>query len=213
MQQALLISYFIALGCSAIVCYWFRQRHQPPLTWLWVYLVITLATDAFAEYLHVTGWPFQPVFILYGPVEYAFIATLYRQVIDNRLVKKIILLAIPGYALVCFVYYFQLKYLTHYYIFNLRGCLIISVVLYYFQELYNRNQIVDLKNEPMFFVSIGNLLFWSGTFFIMGLVNPLNKLNPVAGKLLFAINPILNIFLYFTYARAIVCKRKVNPSS
>jgi hypothetical protein len=208
MEKALLAIYFFSLGFSTAVCFFFRRRHEFPINSIWIYLGLTFLVDAYSEYLYQIGLKFQYLYIIYGPVEYFFIASVYYYQFKNKLIRKAIPISIIIYAISSIIYGLILKYETHYYIFNLRGALIISLLLIYFNELYKRNEIIDLKNEPIFWISIGNLFFWSGTFFIMGLVTPLNKIDPKIGTLLFSINPILNIFSYNMFIKAILCKRK-----
>jgi hypothetical protein len=209
MQEALLISYFVVLGVSCIICLYRRKMHEYPISSVWLFLAVTFVADSVAEYLHLTKRPFQFVYIIYAPFEYFCIVALYYYSLNNNVVKKIILTSVPIYLITTIISYFVLNHTTHYHIFNLRGCLTICILLFYFRELYKRNEIVYLKNEPMFWISLGSLFFWSGNFFLVGLISPLHKIDPRAAELLYLINPVLNIIFYLMLARALLCNRKV----
>jgi hypothetical protein len=208
----ILTAYFITLGYSILVCFKHRKRHEYPISYVWLYLTLTFLIDIASEILDSIGKEFQYLYILFAPVEFYFISTIYYFNTKRIYWKRTIQASFLIYLITCVVYLVILNSNTHYHIFNLRGGLIILMALVYFDELYKKNDYVELQSEPIFWISIGNLFFWAGNFFIVGLVTPLNAIDPNAAELMYLINPALNIFLYIMLAKGLRCYRKVVPS-
>jgi hypothetical protein len=137
--------YFASLIISAVVCFIYRQRQPRHLKILWIYLLLTLLFDATSEVLRLSGKKFQYIYILFGPIEYFFISNIFYNSVANRLYKQFIKYSIVGYTIFCLIFVFILKSNTHYLIFNIRGCFISAIILFYLWELYKKNEIIELK--------------------------------------------------------------------
>jgi hypothetical protein len=185
------------------------KKLKKVLKFLPVYLLLTLLVDLFSEYIDYFGENCQYVYIIFAPVEYFFISFFFYKHINNQTVKYGIIFSQISYLLICLWYFFILGFTKHYFIFNLRGFFIIVITLLYFKELYSTKEVINLKNESIFWIGIGNLFFWTGTFFTVALITPIRNIDPQMGDLLYSINPLLNIFLYSMFTKAILCNKQV----
>jgi len=132
----------------------------------------------------------------------------YYLLLEKRTYRNIVL---AGFS--CFAFYFAYHFLYH--IENIRtidfsdfvveGLFICVYVVAYLLELYRKDVIVILKQNPHFWISIGNLIFFSGCMFIMGFSNYLRQNDIELYARLVYINYFLNLLLYSLYIKAFLC--------
>lgn len=151
----------------------------------------------------------QILFHIYGPIEYTCIAYIYSSTFKSVIAKKLTLLSIFIFILFSTFSSLYLQSLTDTpYNFLLRCLLIIGLSLFYFYELYQKEEVINLARLPMFWISVGNFAFYAGNFFLMGLIDTLERMHSDLVKPLFNINTILNIFLYVMFIVGFSCKRR-----
>jgi hypothetical protein len=89
--------------------------------------------------------------------------------------------------------------------FVVEGVFICVYVVFYLLELYNTNTHIILNKNPHFWISIGNLIFFSGCTLVMGFLNNLRKDYKELYHELVYINYFLNLLLYSFYIKAFLC--------
>ncbi|AWV97906.1 hypothetical protein DJ013_06885 [Arcticibacterium luteifluviistationis] len=157
----------------------------------------------------VIGINNQFLFHIYGPIEYMFLSYLYYSHLKSQSQKKFILLSIPLFLLLSISTSLFFQELTETpYNFLLRCFLIILFCLLYFAQLYKSSEVFDIYRIPLFWISVGHFIFYGGSFFLMGLIDEIEKIDIGIAKSLFQINTYLNIFLYSMFIIAFTCNRK-----
>jgi hypothetical protein len=81
-------------------------------------------------------------------------------------------------------------------------------ILYLFETVKQEEEF-EVTRNPMFWISLGNLLFFSGSFFSYGFGSYLAaKGNTHAADIIFWIARVLNILLYILYFIGFLCLRR-----
>jgi hypothetical protein len=76
--------------------------------------------------------------------------------------------------------------------FLLNNALITVYISYYFYIIIKKN--VDINGY--FWISVGGLFYYFGSFLLNGMIFLIAKVDPHAGNLLFSLNLVLNMFFY-----------------
>ncbi len=89
--------------------------------------------------------------------------------------------------------------------FVVEGAFITLFSLYYLIELYRSQEQVKFLRYPHFWITAGNLIFYSGASFFMGFALTLWKVNKTLYTQLVPIVQILNLMLYSLYIKGLLC--------
>lgn len=81
-------------------------------------------------------------------------------------------------------------------------------ILYLFETVRQEEEF-EVTRNPMFWISLGNLLFFSGSFFSYGFGSYLMYKQSELAETVFWIARILNILLYILYFIGFLCLRKI----
>lgn len=192
-----------------IVGIMYRKYHEFNIRILPILIFIILVVETSGYTLKmILNINNQFLFHIYGPIEYTFLAYLYGSSYENRVATKITYYSVILFFLFSFLDSFYLQKITETtYNFLLRCLLILLLVLYYFFEKYKSIEVYNLYRLPLFWISIGNFFFYVGNFFLMGLIDILEKTHPSMVNSLFLINTFLNIFLYLMFIVGFLCKK------
>jgi len=137
-----------------------------------------------------------PVFHLHTIVEYVFIMIITSSIISNKRFNKVALL----FIIIFFVFnlinvffiegIFSLNFLPR----GIEGLSAIGICIYFFYQLFNADETLDLIHYPYFWLFSGWLIYFSGTFFLFIYNNQagFNITFPV-------IHSVLNILLNLVY--------------
>ncbi|MEA5257398.1 hypothetical protein VB264_06360 [Arcicella aquatica] len=199
---------------TVVICFFvslLNQKHNEPYFKVFTFLLFVIIVVETSGYTinKVLKSDNQFLFHIYGPIEYTCIAYIYSSTFKNRIAKKITLFSIFIFIIFSAFSSLYLQTFTDTpYNFLLRCLLIIGLSLFYFYELYLKDEIIILTKLPMFWISVGNFFFYAGNFFLMGLIDTLERMHSDLVKPLFNINTILNIFLYVMFIVGFLCKRR-----
>lgn len=147
---------------------------------------------------------------LYQPFEFTFISLIYRETIKGETFKNCIKYLIPIFWVVAIILSVAVEGITSYntYSFILGSVIIIFYGLRYIYELYDSPpETNSLLTVPFFWINTGNLFFYCGTFFQMGLNSYIDSLDPDMATGLQVINKALNYALYIFYFIGFVCRK------
>jgi hypothetical protein len=209
-MSELIALYFVSVLLALMAILFTYHRHVFSVKLLAFLLIAIILVEGVGLVLKHYGYSHRSVYKLYGPTEYIFIGYLYASHFRNQRACQIVIISIGLFLLLSITESFLLpNYFKARFNFLLRSLLIISLVLYYFYELYTDDLVLRLQNEPLFWISVGNFFFYTGTFFVMGLVAKLEKVNFELSEKVFLINPMLNIFLYSMFTVGFLCKPKI----
>lgn len=170
-------------------------------------LGLTLAVELTAEFLIAAKVDFTWLYHIFVVVEYSLVCVYFLQLMEARY-RKIILFSIPVFACVSLG-------ISHY-MYNFRSfpgmnintegflvCLVSSYSLLNLPEAKEYNRVVK---HPDFWITVGWMIFFAGTFFSNGLYSYLYGLNREQALELFAlVNKPLNLVLYSCLTIGFIC--------
>lgn len=84
---------------------------------------------------------------------------------------------------------------------------LLIVVINYFVQFTQGDEIMHWKTDPWFYVSIGLFIFYIGTFPYFGLLNTLNKHYHILYDKYTIIMFVLDQLMYYSFATAFICGR------
>ena len=175
-------------------------------------LILGLMVELVAELPFVHAEVRNDIGAFYTMAEYAFLSYIISNFIHSRskqlLIRYSILVLVPVFILIELTVANRspnLKYLTV----LIENPLVCLWTIIYLFEAATEDYEFEVAQNPMFWISLGNLLFFSGSFFSYGLGSYLLAGGSrVTADKLFNIARILNILLYILYFIGFVCLRK-----
>lgn len=188
-------------GLIALLMWWKRTDRR---LHLFVSLYFSnIVTEVIADVWHVY-FPYHINQTIGCFLLFAYYHSLFRQ----KNIKKWVWIAFSIYLTFFTVYFIQKQgqFLRFDPIdFVVEGVFITLFSLYYLIELYRSNEQILYLRHPHFWITIGNLLFYSGASFFMGYAFTLSKENmPVYTQLSYIVY-FLNLMLYSLYLYAFIC--------
>ncbi len=185
-----------------------------------IFLMVTLGSELFAIswklVLHETGyWSLSKsnlwVYNLYIVPQYLFYFLFYAMLLDQKLTKKTkcLLSLIYIFLAVANMIFIQSMNQLNTYTIILGGILVVICSSRYFIQEFNRKFPVAVHRHPLFWISLGALVFHSVSIPYFIFINYLSKNNLPIAIALFNILLALNIIMYSLYLTAFLC---LNPS-
>lgn len=179
--------------------------------WLFIPLIgINLGIEVLRDFLPDDS-PVEPSILLFQViVEYSILSLIISYFIQSPLKKKIIVgsvfVVIPVFILLQIFLISRnesYKYLNQ----TIEAPFICVWTILYLFEVARHEYEFEISTNPMFWISLGNLLFYSGSFFSYGFGGYLMSTDPKWGQTIFLIAQILNILLYILYFIGFLCLR------
>jgi hypothetical protein len=147
---------------------------------------------------------------IFTTIEFMFYSWLFYKEIINYNYRKIIitsaffLLA----AIIINILFVQGLHTIHTYTFLGGSVLMVFFVFLYFYDLFLKEQAVVLKKNPMFWISIGLLFYYTGMFSFYAFLHVVSDEMKVRyGQLFMVLANIFNIILYSCFTIAFLCRR------
>jgi hypothetical protein len=202
--------HFFLLSVALVV--FFRKYHHYALylKFIGFFLVVTLLFDfaaALIMFYKPLGQKLGNNLFLYHiltPIQYSFIALLYRDQIQNPRYKKIIIASIPLFILFSLAISGTIQGFSDYnsYALLLKYILTILWILVYLRQLVVAEYYTSLQREPLFWISTALLIHAVGNIFVEGLANYLIANFGNYFTKIYYIYSVLNymLFLFFTIA-------------
>ena len=144
-------------------------------------------------------------------VEFGLLAWMYRQVLRPSRLSRWIPAVVAVFSLASLLPYLGLASLSQFNTFQrfAESLLVLGLVLAYFHKTIRELLIIHLEREPMFWVSVGLLLYFSGNVFIFISSNYVIQHSRALSIKMWAIHALLYIILNALYAVALW----ISPSS
>lgn len=198
------ITLVLALAAS-IKCY----KHRKYVLFIPL-LIISLTVEILSELIEDADA--KKILSLYTAVEYSLLSFIISNFINSQKKKTFIRLSIL--VLVPFFIFIQLvlavRNTSYKFLDSMIEAPILCVwtILYLFETAKQDEEFEIFKN-PMFWISLGNLLFFSGSFFSYGFGSYLASTgHETLANQIFWIARMLNILLYFLYFIGFICLPK-----
>ncbi|GGB13464.1 hypothetical protein [Puia dinghuensis] len=155
---------------------------------------------------------------LFNPLtifQYCFYFFLLYRIIRQPVVRKIAFHLIWIYPLIAGlnILLYQKINTFHTITYSLGGLLVVALCIFYFFELFQRPQSVNLTRNPDFWICSGLLFYFSCSFPLYGMANNLGKMPRFIIVNLNSIFNVLDILLYTSLVIAFLCRLKIRKSS
>ena len=147
-------------------------------------------------------------------LELAIFSHFYYQLIQNRTVKMLIILS--NLLFILFYVYMGISDKNFYdkgitertqsVVYTVEGVILLILCSIYFFELFKNLPVVNLKNEPVFWVSVGLLFFMACTLPYSLMENYIEKYDSDLSFTLYSLFYIFYTILFIMIIRAYLCK-------
>jgi hypothetical protein len=144
-----------------------KKIKEWPIWVIFLYCLYSLVNNLFILYYSNHGVKFTKLLYFFTLFEYLLFATILFIILKGNLVKKLILIISPIFALVCiyFTFFVNLKRFDSIQT-SIECILIILLCLYYFYEQLTRPDVEFIYNSYKFWIVIALLLYLAGSFFL-----------------------------------------------
>jgi len=192
-------------------------RFIPFYTFFFLLVSFSVASAAIGKSLN-----FHPNFLsgLEDYIDYSFtlvemiiFSHFYYQMSNRKALKKIIFITSVIFSLF-FVYMATrdeafstgISRSTQSIVYTVEGIILLMICCYYFIDLFRKMPFVDLKNEPVFWISSGLLFFMACTLPYSLLENYIASSYPATWLTSYSIFHVFYILLFLMIIRAYLCK-------
>lgn len=182
------------------------------LNYLVMFLFFTLFIEILATYCVIHKVSNYLLYDWFSLIEYSFFALFYRSMIRNRIITTLILVSIGCYVIgsLVYIFYFHTSQFSSF-LNNVESILIVSLVLVYFYELFTADLYVNLAREPYFWISVGVLFYYAGSFFQQGTYNYTVNHKELK-QFEMTIHSLSNILMYLLFTQGLLCRRTMQNS-
>jgi hypothetical protein len=205
----MIFSFFAALTV------YFRSKSPFYIKLFPPYLALTVFVELFADYLVAEGKQNVSVYNIFMIISFSFYFFVLREIIGNKLVKKIILNIVFVFFVLGIINLLFIQKIGEFnsMTFCIGSLLIVGMCIFYFFELFQLPKATSLLRDPAFWICSGLLFFYVCTFPFFGLSNLIsNSSMALIYKFSFILLGI-NVFLYSLFTIAFLCQIGTNKST
>jgi hypothetical protein len=217
MESLYIHYYWIPMYIAAIVSLYNIITKKNATIWLCIILVITIATEAFANYLMKLGQYNIWLYNLYQIFEITIYLQILKAFCVNKVAKKVIFILQNLYLIISIL---NICFFQGLFVYNTVSCALGSLFmlvtcLYYFSEIFLYHKHMRLKNEPSFWITTGLLFFYAVSFPHFVSINFRNHLFPIHfTRVLANLLNVTNVILYTLFCIGLLCNyKKANYTS
>ena len=199
---------YLGFLIAAFLVGFYRYKYlSRPSALLFLLLLCTLISEVTAEVLRYTVHNNLIVFHLYNPIQYVFLALAFN--VELRM-PKFVYLSIACYILFALVNGLTLQpffdeYCSYSVILNI--ILVSGLCLYYLYELLQQDTESSFFDYPLFWISVGYLLYNVSNLLGLGAFNSLSD-NKEISLILGTVRTLSNYVLYTMFAIAFLSRQK-----
>ena len=208
----------ILVLCLALMVSIRQRKKYEILKWLPIYIFTLLLVYTSRAFFDRKQYPFLSKLGEY--LDYAFtileivvFSIFYYQLIDSLIVKRLIIFLNIAFCLFSFYMFFteQGFYQTisqgiQSMVYTVEGIILLAMSLYYFKELFRKPPDLNLKNDPVFWISTGALFFFACTLPYSWVENFIGRNYFELYDAFYSIFYIFYILLFIMIIRAYLCK-------
>jgi hypothetical protein len=211
---------YLLLLLSALLIFSIRvSRHSYYKKWILLYLLASMVTTLLAVSLvRLAGYRNNLfLFHFFTPVEYILLATLYYQSLKGRRIKKLVLLSIPLFiAYSVFSSVAIQKFSSN----NSSTIIIESILMILWSLLFLREvllyqEVMNLTQFAMFWITVGILFYFTGNLVIEGMLDYMIRHSMELARRIYRFSYLFSYLLFILFsvgglAGTTVEMRKVN---
>lgn len=172
-------------------------------------LLLTLIVEGARFILSKDNLVAVSLFSIYTPTEYLLLSLFAASIIKPSYKRTIIYFSIPFFVIISLVLQFKVDSPNYFYKYLdvlIEAPLMLMWSLFYIFQLFTDEETFHFKSNPFFWISVGNLLFFAGSFFSYGFGSYLHNMEQYKlADAIFWIARILNIVLYIFYNIGFLC--------
>jgi hypothetical protein len=204
----------ILVSCLSGLTIYFQQKPAFYQRLFSIFLFITLSVELYAFYLAKHRQHNVGVYNLYNLVSTCFYLYVLHEVIQSKVIKKIIIWANVLFLLFAI---WNLIFWQKMENFNNITCALASLIIVafcitYFIEIFQRPMAINLLAEPSFWICGGLIFFNTCSLPYFGLVHMLENLPLSLFNRIFEALNILNILLYIIFSVSFLCRLRIRKS-
>lgn len=173
----ILICQYVLYGLEFLACitgfiYW-RKIKNSYWKWFPVYLAIIVAAEMTGNYLNIVGTKsaIQLKLNIFNyaviPLEFLFFQWIYLKNANNKKAFGLVIFCMALYIAGFFVdqfYFFNKKYFFSSFSYCIGNLALLVCIISYFIQMSRSNDIIHFRSNMIFWVSLGLLIFYLGTF-------------------------------------------------
>jgi hypothetical protein len=205
-KEIFLNAIYFAILLPLVVALARWRRLSAPFSYLAGFVVIAFLLEAImfyiATFLHTNNlW----VVHIYWPIQFLFFSVVYYQVFKSQFYRLLILAMAVVVPVVSVLEAFVIGSLSQFNIYTrtLAGGLLILYALLYFDRVFRELRVKRLERDPIFLVSAGSLLYFSGTILGYVFMNTLVATSMTIALVIFYVRAGLNVIFKVFLALAL----------
>lgn len=163
-----------AIACIAGFIYW-RKVKDSYFKWFAIYLLYIFIADLIGPFFYMFGINndgYYDYFVI--PVEMLFFFWLFHATFRHNQYKRLPLICVGVYLSSLFVdvlYFAKHQFPFYSFSYSIGNLLLLILILMYFIQLINSDAILAYRRNMMFWICVGLLIYFLGTFPYYGLRN------------------------------------------
>lgn len=204
--------YYLLVFASLLILIFRRKKLDKRVQIFIPLLLLSLAVEG-ARFTLTNDHPIPKfLFSIYTPIEYFLLSLFAISILNSNLIKKMIWGTIPVFVVLSLFVQFKMESSNYFYKYLdvlIEAPLVLTWTLLYVFQLFSDEKTFHFKSNPVFWISMGNLLFFSGSFFSYGFGSYLHNAGQYnLSEAIFWIERVLNIFLYIIYVIGFLCSNQ-----
>lgn len=199
-KLSLIYVLLLSLNVLVLLVTWYYNTLSRPLKILCVIFLSTIALEVTSEALLKKHDNNLFLYHVHNPIEYSLYALLFYNIIVTRS-RWFILLSIPLFIIIAVLLsaYVQDFTINNDYQVILESVLIITYALIYFKEISIYHIEVAIERLPLFWITIGTLIYFSSKLFLEGFLNHLLRMGTAIAANYYMFS------LFFAYIMCLMC--------
>jgi hypothetical protein len=198
---------------ASLTIFWSRPNPRYLKTFS-LFLLVNLITEIISAIMDTYAINNLVFVNLVTVFDFAFYCYFIREIIRTKLVKRILLYCLIIYPAIFLVntLLIQGSVAFHSMTYALGCLLIVLSCVYYFWELFQQPDSVNLSRQPAFWIASGLLFYYACTFPFYGTTNLVRALPTVILKNLLLIFELLSTLQYLSFTIAFLCRLRNRKS-